>query len=380
MTRNPVRTSAALMLAAVALCVTGAVLYAGPLDPPAGPVAPTPGPEPRIAINATNTPGDNDGQPSLFKISAPGSYYLTGNITGVTGKHGIEITASGVTLDLNGFDLQGAPGSLGGVFTTGSNQTNIAVVNGSVRNWGGSGVSLGSTSANCRVDSILSSGNGNAGIFVSENTTVTNCSAYKNATNGIDTGSGCVITNCTADENGNYGITPGSGATVAHCSAYNNANSGFSLGAGGTITNCNARSNDTFGIFVGSASTVTDCSASFNNRDGISCSGSGSIIRGNSCVNNGINANDGAGIYVASTDNRVEGNNCVDNDRGIDIDAASNLIIGNSCAGNTVNYEIDAGNRYGLIINITAGGTAAVSGSAAASTLGSTDPHANFSY
>src|SRR5678815_4185257 len=87
------------------------VLSQGLLTPPGTP-APTMKTldqvEPRVAINATNTPGDTD---SLFKITQPGSYYLTGNITGVAGKHGIAIAASGVTVDLNGFDVAGVPGS-----------------------------------------------------------------------------------------------------------------------------------------------------------------------------------------------------------------------------------------------------------------------------
>ena len=108
-------TRTVLSLAALALLITGGLLYAGPLNPPAGPVTSTyktlTEVEPRIAINATNTPGDaiGDPSPSLFKITQPGSYYLTGNITGVEDTHGIEIVASGVTLDLNGFDLLGVP-------------------------------------------------------------------------------------------------------------------------------------------------------------------------------------------------------------------------------------------------------------------------------
>src|SRR6185295_11122012 len=103
------RAAMRVFLAAGLLTVAGtAVLLAGPLDPPAGPILPTYKTlnevEPRIVINAANTPGDAD---SLFKITQPGSYYLTGNITGVAGKHGIEVVASGVTLDLNGFDLLG---------------------------------------------------------------------------------------------------------------------------------------------------------------------------------------------------------------------------------------------------------------------------------
>ena len=105
MKRTPLLATAALTLAAAGL------LFAGPLDPPAGPVTSTyktlTEVEPRIAISATNTPGDAD---SVFKITQPGSYYLTGNITGVVGKHGIEIAVSGVTLDLGGFDLVGVPG------------------------------------------------------------------------------------------------------------------------------------------------------------------------------------------------------------------------------------------------------------------------------
>ena len=102
MNRTIILATAALTLAAAGL------LFAGPLDPPAGPVAPTyktlTEVEPRIAINAANTPGDAD---SLFKITQPGSYYLTGNITGVVGRHGIEIAvpANGpsVTIDLMGY-------------------------------------------------------------------------------------------------------------------------------------------------------------------------------------------------------------------------------------------------------------------------------------
>jgi hypothetical protein len=65
---------------------------AGPIDPPAGPVQSTMKGldqiEPRIAINAVNTPGDDDATPSTFKITQPGSYYLAGNLTGETGKAG----------------------------------------------------------------------------------------------------------------------------------------------------------------------------------------------------------------------------------------------------------------------------------------------------
>src|SRR5689334_15204624 len=126
---------------AFALC---SFSLAGPLDPPAGPITPTAKPlaevEPRIAINAANTPGDAD---SLYRITQSGSYYLTGNITGVAAKCGIEIGASRVTIDLCGFALTGVAGSLAGVTTDQfSTRNNIIVRNGVVSSWDADGVHL----------------------------------------------------------------------------------------------------------------------------------------------------------------------------------------------------------------------------------------------
>jgi hypothetical protein len=92
-----------------------------------GPVALI-GPEPRIAVNRPAPRRRR--QP--FKITQHSSYYLTGNITGVTAKHGIEITASG-SHDLNGFELLGVAGSLKRGLRHGSEPNNIAVLNGSIR-------------------------------------------------------------------------------------------------------------------------------------------------------------------------------------------------------------------------------------------------------
>ena len=87
--------------------------------------------EPRIPIDGTHTPpGASD---ELFRISAGGSYYLTANLNGVSGKNGIVIAASGVTLDLNGFDVAGVTGSGSGIKSLASLE-NIRVCNGRVRN------------------------------------------------------------------------------------------------------------------------------------------------------------------------------------------------------------------------------------------------------
>src|SRR5262245_27803441 len=112
-------------LSAFACVACAGMLSAGTLTPPPGPIAPTFKTlgeiEPRIAINAANTPGT---ALALFQIAQPGSYFLTGNVIGVPGKAGIEISASNVTLDLNGFTLHGAGGSPQGSRTYGA-QTNL---------------------------------------------------------------------------------------------------------------------------------------------------------------------------------------------------------------------------------------------------------------
>ncbi|MBU6412576.1 MAG: hypothetical protein KGS45_03815 [Planctomycetes bacterium] len=78
------------IIPAVFTTLLASLLHAGPLNPPPGPITSTHKTlteiEPRIAINATNTPGDFD---SLYKITQPGSYYLTANIDGVANKSGI---------------------------------------------------------------------------------------------------------------------------------------------------------------------------------------------------------------------------------------------------------------------------------------------------
>jgi parallel beta-helix repeat protein len=102
-------------------------------------------------------------------------------------------------------------------------------------------------------------------------------------------------------------------------------------------------------------------------------------VRGNTCHSNGTNG-DGAGIRVNGVDCRIEGNNCSNSDRGIDVDNTGNMIICNTCSGNLLNYDLVAGNRYGPIINLTAGGTAAVAGSSAADTTNTTHPWANFAH
>jgi parallel beta-helix repeat protein len=122
-----------------------------------------------------------------------------------------------------------------------------------------------------------------------------------------------------------------------------------------------------------------NCTSTSNTGNGIKLEGRSFAI-GNTCASNGSSGT-GSGILSSGNDDRIEGNNVATNDRGIEVTGTGCLIIRNSVSGNTTNnYEIAASNRYGPIINITAGGAAAASGNSAVSTVNSTDPWANFAY
>jgi hypothetical protein len=80
-----------------------------------GPLAPPGAPAPTMKTLDQIEPRKPISQPAVggfpIAINAPGSYYLTGNITGASGTDGIRINVGGVTIDLNGFEVTGTGGS-----------------------------------------------------------------------------------------------------------------------------------------------------------------------------------------------------------------------------------------------------------------------------
>src|SRR5262249_35922956 len=155
------------------------------LTPPPGPVAPTMKPldqvEPRTALTAGNTPGNST---NVFIISLPGSYYLMGTLHVPAGENGILIASWPVTIDLNGFTIQGAPGSLAGITTNGATYTNIIVKNGSVEGCGGNGVDL-SSSWTSLLTGLTTYINGGNGLVAAYGTLVQDCTAFGNGAAGF---------------------------------------------------------------------------------------------------------------------------------------------------------------------------------------------------
>ena len=418
-----------------------ALLLAGPLDPPSGPVAPTyktlAEVEPRIAINATNTPGDAD---SVFRITQRGSYYLTGSVFGVPGKHGIEIAANDVTLDLGGFVVRGSAGTLDGINVSTVRGRAITVRNGNIMSWGDCGlevednngqpsqVSLHNLEASLNaadgfrlrstntVIACKAIENGGDGFGAIGNTTFTHCAASLNGGRGISSGSGSVVSRCIANSNastgfalafqstlsdaiaeGNavgitgqacvirdcvvsasdsHGISVFGACTIADSTFYRNGGNGVDLNGGTNIKNCTASENDGNGFSIGTTSSIQGCTARDNGSNGINATNAAIILQ-NQCHANGQGLFGGAGISVDGSDNRVEGNNCTGQDIGIDVNASGNIIIANTASGNTTNWSVVANNKCLVVLGTNAG---AINGDSGGVSPGSTNPWANFTY
>lgn len=386
------------------LCLTTAA-FGGPLTPPAGPVTSSYKTlnevEPRIAINATNTPGDFE---ALFVITSPGSYYLTGNITGASGKKGIKIAANNVTLDLSGFAMLGGGVADDAIFAT--FVTNTTIRNGNIQNWVKEGID-GYNGANCRVDGILvdSSINGygiitgkgsvitgctvrnsGAGIVTTEGSTVRDCTASGNGT-GFAIGWGNTVSGCTAqDSTAGPGFQTAPGCTLVQCAALSNhsaAGFGFDLGGGNTVTACSANNNDQDGFHVQTGTSnvlISTCTAQANKGNGIKTeNGIGFTITGNNCSRNNVNGiwvsggstvtnntceNNGtlvgaatSGIYVSFSYNRIDGNHVLASTYGIAVAAGmtNNLVVRNTATLCTTHYSFPAGVTYGAINALATG-------------------------
>jgi hypothetical protein len=288
--------TAALTCTTTLLAVTW-LTHAGPLDPPSGAIAPTyktlSEVEPRIAISATSTPGDAT---CVFKITQPGSYYLTGNLYSDTGKHAIVITTSNVQLDMRGFNLLSQPGGLSGVQVVPGSE-NVEIHNGSF--------------AGYRPGGAISAAN--AGV-VARDLLVIGC--YPGITVGpYSTIERCVVRNAS----GGSAFVVGSYGNVINCSSIGTGNStGITLsGTGARVIGCTVAPCTIAGIMItGTNNTVIDTQVGVqqNNSTGIVVQSNQNVLRDNTLL--GVGTGTQTGLSVSGQNNIISGNivkGCSDN-------------------------------------------------------------------
>jgi hypothetical protein len=357
-----------------------------------------------VAINDTNTPGDAN---SLYVISAPGTYYLTSNVTGVVSKRAILINSSSVTVELNGFALVGVATSGSGISDGGASHGQTVIRNGSISGWGTHGVDL-SASRDAVIHDLIVTNNIQVGLFLGDTAHVRDCILHDNHQTNLKTGFNANVTRCSSIDsfNGhgfdlgqnssitgcvaNYnllgsGIVVGPGSSVLQCVVSFNGttgSTGLSCGAGCTIcevtaksnyagiltldgctlTACSAANNTTNGVVTGNSCTLTACTAASNSGDGF-------LLASNSAIKDCTAASNlGNGIHVVGYATRVDGNNVQGNGTGLFIDSSGfpgfgNLVIRNSLRGDS--FVLSPNTMNGPFITII-------------DILTNSNPHANY--
>lgn len=198
------------------------------------------------------TPGDAAGFP--VTISQPGSYRLSSNLTVPDANTtAIEIQASNVTLDLNGFAILGptvcsgfpvsscAPKGFGSGITTTSPLSGIAVRNGTVRGMGLRGIFL--DGGGHQVEWLRAESNGDVGINA-QGSTMSHNTATINGSQGL-VGTGMVSHN-TVTFNGAEGIF--AQGVVSHNTAKNNKGAGIAVFTGSLVNHNTMIDNNGFGL------------------------------------------------------------------------------------------------------------------------------------
>lgn len=152
-------------------------------------------------------------------IAQSGSYKLTGNLTVPLNTTGIVISAGNVHLDLGGFAILGAAGSTSGNGIDGSAALRNVIRNGTVRDFGGTGVQTG---ARARVEEIRAIANGVDGIATADRSQIVNSLAQANGQDGIDAGSVSIVRKCVSHDNTGDGIEIGiAGIAIDNVSSQN---------------------------------------------------------------------------------------------------------------------------------------------------------------
>ena len=259
---------------------------------------------------------------ALHVITQPGSYYLSSNLVGVAGQNGIAISASDVTLDLNGFTLFGATNQTAILITIAALR-DISVRAGRISGWGYGVISIGSPLNVVTSDLQITLVGGGFGY-------------------GISAGAGLRASRCLIQNQnpaGGFGINCGNNSVIESCQLLRTGG-GVLCGTNSVVRGCQVLdSTNSFGIVSLGGSFIADniikgCGGGINTGSGGPIIVLQNLVQG--CVNNDA-------IYLASSGGRVENNQIIGNaGYGVTsgINTSNNLVIRNVASNNSFgNYD-----------------------------------------
>jgi hypothetical protein len=272
------------------------VVRGGPLDPPGAPAPTLPQIQPRSPI----PPVGWDGLTWPIVISQPGSYYLTRSLAvNSTVTSAIQITASDVTLDLNGFTLDGInAGCPGHGIDIAAVVSDLTVRNGTLRRWCAAIQAAGNVSGyatQSRYEDLLVTDNA-AGIRADSGSVIEKVTVERS------TGTGIRVT-----DSGNLYL----GGVIEDCLATGNY-LGINVQANNvTVRRCIIDSSTTSAVAVGTAFDVIEDNTiqGTNTGPGVSVSGCCNTVTRNIFANlfGGAVSNSGAGNRIGPSDTTLAG-------------------------------------------------------------------------
>lgn len=292
-------------------------------------------------------------------INASGSYVLVENVTMSANVPAINLGggAADVTIDLNGHTITGT-GSGAGAHAINGGATALHIYNGSIRTFGGIGISLASGDDLHAHDITIFDCDG-GGISCNTRAKVSRVNIVSCTGDGIITASRATIRDCIIESITGTGIAVQSNSLVSGCSVTGASADGIRTTTNSVIENCVADANNTAGnnsgIEVGDDSIVRNCTAS-NNISSAASTPSAGISAGANCViqSNTANGNRGLGApsqgIIVGANSQVIGNTAAKNGNnhdafGIDVGDGC-LVMNNTCADNDTSNS--ARNAYGI--------------------------------
>src|SRR5437867_11177569 len=294
-----------------------------------------------------------------YVIRAPGVYYLTGNITGVTGKAAIEVQSDQVEIECDGFTFFGAPGTLACITSPGA-QRCIGIYDAGFKGWQNTCIDL-VNSADSLVEECL---------FDSCDSTTDPA-----ARGTCALGAGGVVLDCDVRACRGSVVSVGQHGVIAECTNFNGSGGCFFSGGDAVMEDNFAMENDgpgfviknrgvlignrlvkVGGIDVGAGSVVSE-------NDIGDTPGAAITVRGaRCCVEENYVANAGTGILVlpCAGEAMIDGNQIVGATTGVNVDgkAPSCFLVRNCVRGTSgaVAYLIPVGSAYGPIVQVTDAG------------------------